>query len=121
MPATVSSTVPQNSTDIETSNNITQIDSLLAQEGVADNVMSQLAIMNGDDVLKIISLDRRVKQLLFDSDNDTVLNFPMIGPKTVVETHTWLWKEYSNTGVKNTGSLLLPVVTALSALKRYIL
>ena len=120
LPATVSSTVPQNSTDIETSNNITQIDSLLAREGVADNVMSQLAIMNGDEVLKIISLDRRVKQLLFDSDNDTVLNLPMIGPKTVVEKHTWLWKEYSNAGVKNTGSLLLPVVTALSALKRYI-
>ena len=120
VPATVSSTVPQNSTDIETSNNITQIDSLLAREGVADNVMSQLAIMNGDDVLKIISLDRRVKQLLFDSNNDTILNLPMIGPKTVVEKHTWLWKEYSNAGVKNTGSLLLPVVTALSALKRYI-
>lgn len=125
LPATVSSTpalAPQNGTDIETSNNITQIDSLLAREGVTDNVMSQLAIMNGDEVLKIISLDRRVKQLLFDSDNDTVLNLPMIGPKTVVEKHTWLWKEYSNTntGVKNTGSLLLPVVTALSALKRYI-
>ena len=124
VPATVSSSpalAPQNSTDIETSNNITQIDSLLARQGVADNVMSQLAIMNGDDVLKIISLDRRVKQLLFDSDNDTILNYPMIGPKTVVEKHTWLWKEYSNAGVKNTGSPLLPVVTALSALKRYIL
>ncbi len=120
-PADASVLVPQNTTDIESSNNITRIDALLSRAGVADNVMSQLAIMNGDEVLNIISLDRKVKQLVFDSDNDTILNYPMIGPKTIEERHTWFWRDLSNTGVKNTGSLMLPVVTALSALKRYIL
>lgn len=119
--ADASALVPQNTTDIETSNNITQIDALLSRAGVADDVMSQLAIMNGDEVLNIISLDKRVKQMLFDSDNDTILNYPMIGPKTIEERHTWFWRDLSSTGVKNTGSLMLPVVTALSALKRYIL
>ena len=119
--ADVSALVPYNTTDIDTSNNITQIDSLLAQADIAHDVMSQLAIMNGDEVLKIIHLDKRVLQYVIASENDTIANFPMIGPKTVEEEHTWYWKSESNAGVKNTDSLVLPVVAAISALKRYIL
>ena len=118
----VSALVPYNTTDIDTSNNITQIDSLLARADIAHDVKSQLAIMNGDEVLKIIHLDRRVLQYVIASENDTIANFPMIGPKTIEEEHTWYWKsESTNAGVKNTDSLVLPVVAAISALKRYIL
>ena len=120
--ADVSALVPYNTTDIDTSNNITQIDSLLARADIAHDVKSQLAIMNGDEVLKIIHLDRRVLQYVIASENDTIANFPMIGPKTIEEEHTWYWKsESTNAGVENTDSLVLPVVAAISALKRYIL
>ena len=114
--------MPHNTTDIDTSNNITQIDSLLARAGIAHNVMTQLAIMNGDEVLKIIQLDKRILQYVIASENDTIINFPTIGPKTVEEEHTWYWKsETTNAGVENTDSLVLPVVAAITALKRYIL
>lgn len=115
-PANSSAVVPYNTTDIEDSNNITRIDTLIGQEGVATSALSQLVIMNGDEVLKIVPLKQRVSKFLIESGNDTIMAYSMNGPKTIESRHVLLWSWVSN-AFKNAGSLLLPALTTAAALK----
>lgn len=124
-PATVSSTpangsvvVPYNATDIEAGHNITQIESLIGQKGVVNNLLSQVVIMNGDEVLETISLGERVSKFLVNSGNDTIMTYSMDEPKTIERRFTWLWS--SSQSNKNTGNmfsaLLLPLTTMLTTI-----
>lgn len=124
-PATVGSTpangsvvVPYNATDIEVGHNITQIESLIGQKGVVNNLLSQVVIMNGDEVLETISLGERVSKFLVNSGNDTIMTYSMDEPKTIQRRFTWLWS--SSQSNKNTGNmfsaLLLPLTTMLTTI-----
>ena len=124
-PATVSSTpangsvvVPYNATDIEAGHNITQIESLMGKDGVVNNLLSQVVIMNGDEVLETISLGERVSKFLVNSGNDTIMTYSMDEPKTIQRRFTWLWS--SSQSNKNTGNmfsaLLLPLTTMLTTI-----
>ena len=124
-PATVSSTpangsvvVPYNATDIEAGHNITQIESLMGKDGVVNNLLSQVVIMNGDEVLETISLGERVSKFLVNSGNDTIMTYSMDEPKTIQRRFTWLWS--SGQSNKNTGNmfstLLLPLTTMLTTI-----
>ncbi len=115
-PANSSTVVPYNTTDIEDSNNITRIDTLIDRESIATSVLTQLVIMSGDEVLKTVPLKQRVSTFLIDSGNDTIMAYSMNEPKTIQSRHVLLWS-WVNNAIKNAGSLLLPALTTAAALK----
>ena len=106
--------LPSGSTDILASNNITQINALIAEEGVATNVMSQLVIMSGDKIAGIVPFKHRVSKYLLHSNNDTVMTFSMQDPK--IEEQVFNAAENSC----KPSYLLAPLMAAGAALKNII-
>jgi len=115
-PTDSSATVPVQHDTSDIANNITRVDALIGRESVADSLPSQLVIMNGGEVLKIVPLEQRVSKFLIGRGNDTIMAYSMNGPKTIQDRHTLLWSWASN-AIKNAGSLLLPALTTVAALK----
>ena len=110
--------LPSNSTDIQVSNNITRLDSLIPRGNIATDVVSQLVIMNGDEVLGTMPLAHQVEKFLVNSDNDTILTYSMNGPETVENRFVEWWWSYSNIAVAaNKPSYLLVPLLAAGALK----
>lgn len=107
--------LPSGSTDILASNNITQINALIAEEGVATNVVSQLFIMAGEKIVGTLPFKHRVSKYLMHSNNDTVMAFSMLDPKTEELTY------YYDIGVAESSSkpssLLAPLFAACTAIK----
>lgn len=97
--------LPSGSTDILASSNITQINALIAEEGVATNVVSQLLIMAGGKIVDTLPFKNRVSKFLMNSNNDTVMTFSMLDPKE---------ETYSNVAESSSkpGYLLTPLLSA---------
>ncbi len=116
MPSNV--TELQDSNNIQDSNNVTRIDTLIGQERVATDALSQLLIMNGDEVLSSIPVPtHKVTKFLINSDNDTILTYSMEGLQTVQNRHVLWWWRYNSIAATTAGSVLLPALTTVAALK----
>ena len=106
------------SNNIRDSNNVTRIDTLIDRERVATDALSQLLIMNGDEVLSSIPLPtHKVTKFLINSGNDTILTYSMEGLQTVQNRHVLWWWRYNSIAATTTGSVLLPALTTVVALK----
>ena len=103
-----------NSTDIQVSNNVTRLNSLIPRGNIATDVLSQLVIMNGDEILGQMPLAHQVSKFLVNSDNDTILTYSMNGPETVENRFVEWWWSYSNIAVaaNKPGYLLMPLLAA---------
>ena len=106
--------LPSNSTDIQASNNVTRLNSLIPRGNIATDVLSQLVIMNGDEILGTMPLAHQVSKFLVNSDNDTILTYSMNGPETVENRFVEWWWSYSNIAVaaNKPGYLLMPLLAA---------
>ena len=106
--------LPSNSTDIQVSNNVTRLNSLIPRGNIATDAVSQLVIMNGDEILGTMPLAHQVTKFLVNSDNDTILTYSMNGPETVENRFIEWWWSYSNIAVaaNKPGYLLMPLLAA---------
>ena len=106
--------LPSNSTDIQVSNNVTRLNSLIPRGNIANDVVSQLVIMNGDEILGTMPLAHQVEKFLVNSDNDTLLTFTMNGPETVENRFVEWWWWYSNiaAAANKPGYLMMPLLAA---------
>ena len=102
--------LPSASTDILASNNITRINALIAEGGVATNVVSQLFIMADKKIVAALPFKHRVSKFLMHSNNDTVMTFSMLDPKE--ETYNNVAESSSKPGY-----LLTPLLSAYAAVK----
>ena len=102
--------LPSGPTDILASSNITRINALIAEEGVATNVVSQLIIMAGEKKVDTLPFKHRVSKFLMHSNNDTVMTFSMLDPKE---------ETYSNVAESSCkpGYLLTPLLSAYAAVR----
>ncbi|WP_422448649.1 MULTISPECIES: hypothetical protein [unclassified Endozoicomonas] len=106
---------PLNSTDIESNNNMTRVNTLLNEESLLTDVSSQLVIMNEGEVLKIIGLPHRVSQFFLDSENDTVFTYSMDEPTSeevkYVDWQPGYWYSSANkVADQSPYNLLLPML-----------
>ena len=106
---------PLPSGDILASNNITRINALIAEEGVATNVVSQLIIMAGKKIVGAVPFKHRVSKFLMHSNNDTIMAFTMLDPKTEEITYNYDIAEAERSSKPS--SLLAYLFAACTAIK----
>lgn len=107
--------LPSGPTDILASNNITQINTLIAEEGVATNVVSQLFIMAGEKIVGTLQFKHRVSKFLMHNDNDAVMVASMLDPKT--EEKTYYYDVGAAESSSKPSSLLAHLFAACTAIK----